>query len=94
MVGVSRVCERRRRLRRPTTCSPSLAHSLPSRLQVRLRLQHICNCLSPGVAQPLSPPEGAHTPPDQDDHHQYTTLIYISPPGQVCTFNLALSPGP
>ena len=28
-------------------------------------------------------PEGAHTPPDQEEQHHYTTLIYISPPGQV-----------
>ena len=42
-----------------------------------------------GVAQPLTPPEGAHTPPDQDDHHQYTTLIYISPPGQVTSKSLS-----
>ena len=45
-----------------------------------------------GVAQPLTPPEGAHTPPDQDDHHQYTTLIYISPPGQVTSLSVFQNP--
>ena len=45
-----------------------------------------------GVAQPLTPPEGAHTPPDQDDHHQYTTLIYISPPGQVTSLSVFKNP--
>ena len=63
-----------------------------SRLDLFLQLVvhiHIYFCLSPGVAQPLTPPEGPHTPPDQDDHHQYTTLIYISPPGQVETFHMS-----
>lgn len=36
-------------------------------------------------------PEGAHTPPDQEEQHHYTTLIYISPPGQV-GYHVPLTP--